>query len=190
MPQPHGPWTILQRREVYRDPWVALVRDEVLRPDGKPGSYAVTHIKPGVTVMAIDDQANVHLTEEFHYGVGRVTLELVSGGIDVGETAAAAAERELREELGITARRWTSLGVTDPFTANVVSPTNLFLAEDITIGCAQPEGSEQIRHVVMPLGEVINAVRQGQISHAPSALLIMLAGLHVGYLAPVDLAPR
>jgi ADP-ribose pyrophosphatase len=51
-----------------------------------------------VTVIAVDDDNFVHLTEEFHYAVGRVTLEGVSGGIDPGETAEEAAKRELAEE--------------------------------------------------------------------------------------------
>ena len=81
----HGPWKILESREVYRDPWTRLRRDEVIRPDGEPGSYSVLDLKPGVSVLAIDEQDNAYLTEEFHYGVGRVTIEAVSGGIEAGD---------------------------------------------------------------------------------------------------------
>jgi hypothetical protein len=81
----HGPWQIIESHEVYRDPWVAVRRDNVIRPDGKPGTHSVVMLKPGVTVLAIDDETNVYLTEEFHYGVGRITIEAVSGGIEPGE---------------------------------------------------------------------------------------------------------
>ena len=53
---------------------MALERDDVIRPDGLPGSYSTVQIKPGVTVIAMDDRRNVHLTSEFHYAVGRVTV--------------------------------------------------------------------------------------------------------------------
>ncbi len=49
-PQQHGPWQILSRREVYRDPWIEVVRDEVVRPDGAPGSHCIVRLKSGVSV--------------------------------------------------------------------------------------------------------------------------------------------
>lgn len=169
----HGPWTIHSSGDVYQDPWIKLRRDEVTRPDGLPGAYCVVDLKPGVSVLALDDQGNVYLTEEFHYAVGRVTLESVSGGIEPGDDGLATAKRELKEELGITAGRWTAMGVCDPFTASVRSPTQLYLAEDLTHGTANPEGTEQIRCVKMRLDEAIVAVVESRITHAPSGLLIL-----------------
>ncbi|WP_153558289.1 NUDIX domain-containing protein [Roseimaritima sediminicola] len=173
LPRQHGPWRILHSREVYRDPWVRLRQDDVRRPDGHPGSYVVVHLKPGVCVLAMDADRHVYLTREFHYGVGRVTLEAVSGGVEPGEAAEPTARRELGEELGITAGRLTALGTTDPFTANVVSPTALFLAEDLTFGQPDPEGTEQIECVKMPLDEAVRRVMEGEITHAPSCLVIL-----------------
>ena len=124
----HGPWKIVQSNQVYQDPWVTLRQDDVIRPDGDPGSYVVVNLKPGVCVLAMDEHGNVFLTKEFHYGVGCVTVECVSGGIESGEDPQLCAKRELEEELGIVATEWTDLGSTDPFTANVVSPTRMYLA--------------------------------------------------------------
>lgn len=173
----HGPWQIVESREVYRDPWIRLRRDEVIRPDGAAGSYSVVDLKPGVSVLAIDDDDNAYLTEEFHYGVGRVTLEAVSGGIDDGEAPLAAAQRELREELGIDAAEWTDLGMVDPFTGNVVSPTRLFLARSLTLGEPDLEGTELIRCVKRPFSQVTEMAMTGEITHAPSCVLILKIAL-------------
>ena len=100
-PRSHGPWQITARHEVYRDPWIEVDRDEVIRPDGAPGTHAVVRLKPGVSVLPVDDSGTVYLTEEFHYAVGRTTLEAVSGGIEADEDPLVAARRELEEELGI-----------------------------------------------------------------------------------------
>jgi ADP-ribose pyrophosphatase len=171
----HGPWQIVSRQEVYRDPWVELDRDEVIRPDGAPGTHVVVRLKPGVTVLPLDEEGIVYLTEEFHYGVGRTTIEAVSGGMDAREDPFAAAIRELQEELGIAAERWTDLGVCDPFTSVVVSPTRLFLARGLTFGMRAPEGTELINRQAVPFAEAVHMALDGRISHAPSALAILKA---------------
>lgn len=171
----HGPWKIVESSQVYQDPWVTLRRDEVIRPDGDPGSYVVVNLKPGVCVLAIDDEDNVYLTKEFHYGVGRVTVECVSGGIEDGEDPQLCAARELEEELGIRAAEWTNLGSTDPFTANVVSPTQMYLARGLTFVETKPEGTEIIEPVKCSLANAVQQVMIGTITHSPSCLTIMKA---------------
>ncbi len=170
--KPHGPWTILASRPIYRDPWIAVSVDDVIRPDGQPGTHAVVDIKPGVAVLALDDAGFVYLTDEFHYGVGRHTLEVVSGGCEPGEDPLTTAQRELREELGIEAADWTALGVVDPFTSVGVSPTRLFLARRLSFGEHAQEGTERIRCVKMTLPEAIAAVMDSRITHAPSGVLL------------------
>src|SRR5690606_11398578 len=152
-------------------------RDEVIRPDGSDGSYATVRIKPGVCVVAVDDQGRVHLTEEFHYAVGRITIEGVSGGIEPGDTAIETAHRELIEELGITAEQIHSLGTTDAFSATIDSPTALFVATGLTLGCPQPEATELIRPVVMPLDEAVQGVLSGVITHSPTCIVLLRLAL-------------
>lgn len=175
VPIAHGPWQILTRREVYRDPWIEVTRDEVIRPDGAPGSHCIVRMRSGVSVLAVDQHGAVHLTEEFHYAVGRTTIEAVSGGIEDGEDAAHSARRELEEELGITAGTWTDLGVCDPFTSIVVSPTRLFLAQELTFGATAHEGTERIRAVSFPLSVALEMVLDSRITHAPTCILILKA---------------
>jgi len=157
-----------------------VILDQVTRPDGRPGTYCVAHIKPGVCVLAVDDDGNAHLTREFHYGVGRETLEAVSGGIDAGETAWQAAERELREELGIHAAAWTELRSVDPFTSMICSPTCLFLAQHLTSADTDREGTETMSCVKMALPDAVAAVMDGRITHAPSCVVILKAKVLLG----------
>jgi ADP-ribose pyrophosphatase len=171
--QSHGPWKIIRSNEVYRDPWIDVQRDDVIRPDGKVGTHCIVQMKPGVCVVALDDEEFVYLTEEFHYGIGRDSIEGVSGGIEDGETAQETARRELEEELGLKAERWTELGSVDPFTTIVVSPTRLYLAEGLSDGICQPEGTELIRLVRIPLAEAVRQVLDGQITHGPTTTLLL-----------------
>ncbi len=171
----HGPWQILARESVYRDAWIEVDRDNVIRPDGAPGTHCIVRLLPGVSVLPVDDAGMVYLTEEFHYGVGRRTVEVVSGGIEQGEDALPAAQRELAEELGITAGEWIDLGICDPFTTIVVSPTRLFLARQLSFGRTTLEGTEQIRCRKLPFDEAVAMVLDSHITHGPSGLLILKA---------------
>ena len=175
---PHGPWIIQKSQNVYQDPWLSVRQDIVIRPDGHPGTHSVVSIKSGVCVLAFQGDT-IYLTEEFHYAVGRVTLEAVSGGIEQGEPAMECAKRELAEELGITAGSWYAIGMVDPFTASVVSPTQLFLATDLTFHDDAPEGTELITRIAMPMTEVLAAVYDGRITHAPTCVAILRHALQV-----------
>ncbi len=171
----HGPWKIVASKEIYRDRWLTLRKDDVIRPDGLPGTYSVATLMPGICVLAVDDQEQAFLTEEFHYGVGRTTLEAVSGGIEEGEDPTETAQRELAEELGIVAESWQDLGSVDPLTGSMVSPARLYLARKLTFGTAACEGTEQIRCVQMPLAEAVERVLNSQITHGPTCVLILKA---------------
>ncbi len=175
----HGPWTIKETNLVYQDPYVALHVDQVIRPDGNAGQHVVVQIKPGVCVIALDTHHNVHLTREFHYAVGRESVEGVSGGIEPGEDPLLCAQRELQEELGLHAGHWQSLMTVDPFTTIMASPTQLYLATELTPVPNNLEGTETITTVVLPLDLAIRQVETGAITHAPTCVALMLVDRRV-----------
>lgn len=177
----YGPWTITKSEPIYADPWISVKRDLVIRPDGKPGTYSTICLKSGVCVIAIGNDEVVHFTKEFHYAVGRVTIEGVSGGIEEGESAELTATRELQEELGLRSSKLTHLGQIDPFTGSIYSTVDLFLATELEECERNLEGTELIERVSFPFAEAIELVRRGEITHAPSCvalLRIALDGLH------------
>ena len=170
----HGPWTIKETNQVYQDPYVALHVDQVIRPDGNDGQHVVVQIKPGVCVIAMDAQQQLHLTREFHYAVGRESVEGVSGGIEPGEDPQLCAQRELQEELGLHAKSWQYMTTVDPFTTIMKSPTRLYLATELSPVPKALEGTETIETVVMPIAEAVEAVASGLITHAPSCVAILM----------------
>lgn len=174
-----GPWTVEETAEVYRTPWVEVFEDKVIRPDGTPGIFSTVRMRPGVSVLALDEEGFVHLTNEYRYAVERESIEAVSGGVDAGETPLDAARRELREELGIEAREWLDLGSVDPFTSVVLSPARLFLARGLTHAAHSREGTEVIRVVRVTVPEAVEMVTRGEITHGPSCVLILKAHLYL-----------
>lgn len=171
--EPHGPWQIVQRNSIYEDPWMHVRMDNVVRPDGLAGTYSTVRIKPGVCVIPVDSNGSVYLTREFHYAVGRDTIEGISGGIETGESSEDAAQRELLEEVGIIAGKLHFIGTVDPLTAALWSPTSLFLATDLQLTTPNPESTEKIERVAMPFGRAVRMVMDSEITHAPTCTAIL-----------------
>lgn len=168
-----GPWEIEISRKVYQNPWLSLREDSVIRPDGKKGKFSIVMMKPGISVCPIDDKDNVYLTREFHYAVGKKTIEAISGGIEQKESPQQAAKRELREEAGIVAKKWTTLGFIDPFTSIINSPNHLFLAEKLSFLKPSPESTETIELIKVPLKEAVKWACEGKITHSATVVLIL-----------------
>src|ERR1043166_6310072 len=118
MKRTKGPWLVEETVQRYQSSRLEVYEDIVIAPNGQSGTFATATMKPGVSVLALDDQ--VYLTREFRYAIERESIEVVSGEIDDDELALSAARRELREELGIEASEWIGRGyacIVDSFRA-------------------------------------------------------------------------
>lgn len=167
-----GPWTVTGTRVVYKNPWLQVHEDAVIGPTGKKGTYSWVKGNDGVCVVALDTKGNVYLAREYRYGIGRVSLEAVSGGIEKGQTKLSAAKCELRQEAGITAKKWTYLGVYDALSSKFSNANHLYLAEDLSFGPQELEETEQITIVPMPFKRALDLVRTGTIRSAEVALAL------------------
>lgn len=134
----NGPFVVRSTLEVYASPWLSVREDAVVRPGGDAGRFAVVTMQPGSSVLAVDSDGRVLLAWEHKYAIEQETLELISGALEAGETPQSGAERELQEEAGVRARRWTSLGVVNPFTTSINSPNYVFLARDLEAAVRLP----------------------------------------------------
>ncbi len=175
-----GPWTVTGSKIVYKNPWITVREDQVIRPDNNEGIFGVVKMKQGVSVLPLDNDRYVYLTKEYHYAVERESIEAISGGIDEKETTLEAAKRELQEEAGIIASEWVNLGVIDPFTTVVVSPNYMFLAKGLEFSEANQEGTENIKIIKVPLEEAIKWVIESKITHGATTTLILKTKNYLG----------
>ena len=168
-----GPWTVVDSKNVYSNRWINVKEDKVIQPDGKDGIFGVITMKPGVSIIPIDDQGYVYLTEEYHYAVERETMEAISGGINNNESKLEAAKRELLEEAGIQAKEWVDMGVVDPFTSVINSPNSLYLAKNLSFSKANHDGTEKIKIIKVSFNKAVDWVMQGVITHSATVALIL-----------------
>jgi 8-oxo-dGTP pyrophosphatase MutT (NUDIX family) len=175
----HGPWTIKETRRVYRDEFMEVSEDEVIRPDGKDGTFATVKFKDGAGILALDDDGLCYLVKEFRYALGREDVTIVGGTIDEEEAPIEAARRELREELGIEAEEWTEMGRMHHSTSMVDSTTTLFLARKLTFRKKDEDSGEVLETVKMPFTEAIEKALNGEFTHATTCVLILRARHHL-----------
>ncbi len=102
--------TTISSREVYRNPWMRVREDEILRSNGKKGIYGVVDKNDAAIIIPIDD-GKVWLVEQFRYTIQERALELPQGGWEMEvEHPEELARGELKEEMGLDAAEMTYLG--------------------------------------------------------------------------------
>lgn len=170
---------------MYRNSWLTIREDDIRRPDGSPGIYAVVD-KPTYALviprLSDSDGERFHLVEQFRYPLGLRRWEFPQGTApdraDLEPTELAA--RELREETGLRAESLTELGLLDVAPGMSSQRGRVFLATGITEGPHDREHEEQdMRSAWFARSEVEQMMRDGVITDAQSIAawtLLLLAG--------------
>jgi 8-oxo-dGTP pyrophosphatase MutT (NUDIX family) len=129
----HNPWKTLSSKTVYQNPWMRVREDAVIRPDGSNGIYGVMESKDSVVIAALNSEGKIYLIRSFNYPVSTWSWGLPGGGGD-DEDAEVASKRELVEETGIVANKWTFLGRTRVSSGLMTERMAVYLAQDLTFG--------------------------------------------------------
>jgi ADP-ribose pyrophosphatase len=166
---------------VYRNPWLAFQVHGVVHPNGAAGEHGLV-VPPLASGVVVVDGKDVLLTRQERFGVDRSVLEIVKGGADEGETALACAQREAREELGVTARSWEELGIAYEIPSIVSEPIRLYLARDIETVPQELEPVESISVERLRLVDVLSAIARGDINDAVTGTALFRAAVRLGYL--------
>lgn len=169
----------LQSELMYDGKIVRLLRDCVELPNGKTAVREVVRHPGGVIVLPVDEQGNVHLVRQFRYACGTSILEVPAGKLEYGEQPLAAAMRELEEEIGAAARRWTSLGAVWPTPGFCDEVQHLYLARELSFGQTHPDEDEFLEQVCLPLEEAAAMAADGRMRDSKSVIAILRARLRM-----------
>ena len=161
-------------RTVYENPWIRFEAHDIVHPNGRPGEHGVV-VNPVASAIVALDGADVVLSRQARFAVDRIVLEVVKGGATPGESALAAAQRELREEVGFHAARWDDLGDAYEIPSIVEQPVRIFLARSLAAVPAEPEDVETIEAVRMPFADALQAAGSGEIADAITATALFRA---------------
>ncbi len=173
--QVKNPWTTLSGEVKYDNPWITVTEYQVINPSGGRGIYGKVHFKnKAIGVVAIDKDLNTWLVGQYRYTLNSWQWEIPEGGGIFGEDAILSAQRELREETGLTAHKWTE--VVHLHTSNSVTDEEgyIFLAEDLEEGVSAPEDTEaDLKVWKLPFKDALNMVLEGKITDGLSVMGIL-----------------
>ena len=134
--------TTLASREVYRNHWMRLREDEILRSNGKKGIYGVVEKDDAAIILPID-KGRVWLVEQFRYTIQERALELPQGGWEMEvDDPEELARGELKEELGLDAAEMTLLGTLWIAYGFTRQRQHVFLASGLTATEKEPDAEE------------------------------------------------
>lgn len=163
--RPPSPYRRLAQREIYRNRWLAVEVHDIVHPTGAAGEHVLVVPGSACGVLAVDGDAFV-LARQARFAADAYVLEIVKGGAADGETPLACAQRELREELGFEAMRWTPLGVVHEIPSIVDQPVTLFLAHDLRAGESDQEDVEAVVGERIAIDDAYRAAVDGRIDDA------------------------
>jgi 8-oxo-dGTP pyrophosphatase MutT (NUDIX family) len=167
-----GPYEVISTEEKYKNPWITVHEDKIIRPNGEEGVYGVVEYSTGVSTVALNEKNEIYLVKEYAYAIDEYSISLPSGGVDEGETPIEAAKRELKEEAGVSAPEWVELGYINPFTMVINGPMYLFLAKGATVA---NEHEEEFELLTVPFEDAYQMVIESKINHAGSVVGILKA---------------
>jgi ADP-ribose pyrophosphatase len=152
------------------------LRDEAIRfPDGAEAVYTVVANPDSAFVVPYFASGATMLVRQWRHAWEKSSWEVPAGTFEEGEEALACARRELAEETGLVAGRYTSLGVVHG-AAFLTGRAHLFLAEELTESDRSPETYEQDMEVLrLPFTEALSAALEGQIVHSGSVTALCRA---------------
>ena len=172
----HNPWQTLGTEVRYQNPWISVREDQVLNPGGGRGIYGVVSMKnKALGIVPLDAEGNTWLVGQYRYPLNEYSWEIPMGGGLVEHDILASAQRELKEETGLRAARWTRIARLHTSKSVTDEEGFVFLAEDLTQGELEPEETEDLRLWKLPLAEAIRMVMADRITDAVSVAGLLKA---------------
>ncbi|MFN8437080.1 MAG: NUDIX hydrolase [Cytophagales bacterium] len=166
-------WKIKTSEEIYDNNWIQVTEHKVINPSGNDGIYGVVHFKnKAIGIIPIDNEGNTWLVGQWRFALNEYSWEIPMGGGPLNIDILESAQRELKEETGLSAQNWTN--IMRIHTSNSVTDEEgfVFLAQELTMGETEFEDTEDLKIQKLPFHQAIEMVMNGQITDG-----ISIAGL-------------
>ncbi len=163
---------------VYDGRIMTVQRDDVELATGQKSFREVVRHSGGVVVLALKDEETILMVKQFRYPIAQTVWEVPAGKLEKGENPDDACKRELEEETGYQAEKWTSLGYINTSPGFCDEKLYLYKAEKLKFVGEHPDDGEIISAFEMKLDDVRAKIKNGEINDAKT-ICAVLRGLYL-----------
>ena len=156
--------------DIYGGIFLKMKRDKIALPNGEEAVREyLTH--PGaVAVVAILDDGRVLLERQYRYPIAKACIEIPAGKLEIGEDHLLCAKRELEEETGYMAKKWSYIRRIHPVISYSTELIDIYLAEDLVPGKSHLDDEEFLDVFAAPLEQLISWVEDGEITDVKTTI--------------------
>jgi ADP-ribose pyrophosphatase len=164
----------LSSEYIYKGRIISLRKDTVSLPNGHIADREVIEHSGGVCVAPLTQAGELIFVRQFRYPYREELLELPAGKLDrAGENPLECGKRELREETGMIAQKYTSLGRMYPSPGYIDEVLYLYLAQELEQGEQQPDEDEFLEVVRLPLEKAVRMVLDNEITDGKTQTAVL-----------------
>lgn len=176
---------ILDSQVAFEGPLFRVTRDHIIEPGGQESHKDVIRHNGSVVILATDPGKKkkdpwVVIERQYRHAAGQFLWELPAGKLDAGEASIDGARRELAEETGYQAKKWSELVVYFASPGFLGESMKVFLAEGLVAGDAHPEEDEHIDFRLVKLSELLEMVDKGKIVDGKTLTSVLLYARQLG----------
>jgi ADP-ribose pyrophosphatase len=166
--------TRIASEDVFDGKLLHVKRDTVRLPDGKTATREYIAHPGAVMIIPRLPDGKLLMERQFRYPLARVFIEFPAGKIDPGEEPATTAARELLEETGYTAERWSHIGTLHPLITYSTERIEIYTADALTFIGAKLDAGEFIEILSATLEEALTWIDRGELTDVKTMLGLLL----------------
>ena len=165
----------IDSKPIYDGKIIKVTLDTVVCPNGREALREIVRHPGGVAVVPVDDNGYVYMVRQYRIPYDKILLEVPAGKLDKGENPDVAAERELREETGLSTQNLTFMGCFYPSVGFCDENLHMYLATGLSQGATDPDEDEFVDVEKIHIDTIINMIMKNEICDGKTIAAIFKA---------------